>query len=192
MTFVQIFSRLIVVCLLNECPKFVNNDSIFILLMLFAWSLADTTRYVYYAVGQIRDLATAAKSMAGAMKMIKMPSVDKADDPVFKIPFPLVWLRYSLFIPLYPLGIFTGEWCCIWMTMDGLTQSNPGSQSNTLSAFTFQFLKLFFGGMATWKVLSVFLVGYGVGLPALFSMLLATRKKQLAPKPRTDPSKKTQ
>merc|ERR1719163_173720 len=116
MTLVQMFSRWMLVAILNECAQ-CKTETFFVPIMLFAWCTAETVRYVYYAIGQLSEIATSARGVAVAMKMMKVKSVEKADDPVFKIPFPLVWVRYSLFIVLYPTGVFC-ELMCAWMTRE--------------------------------------------------------------------------
>ena len=57
------------------------------ILMTISWSIAEIPRYLYYTVAQI------------------MPTSD--------IPYPLFWIRYSLFIVLYPSGI-SGECLQVW------------------------------------------------------------------------------
>ena len=58
-----------------------------LILMTISWSIAEIPRYLYYTVAQI------------------MPTSD--------IPYPLFWIRYSLFIVLYPSGI-SGECLQVW------------------------------------------------------------------------------
>merc|ERR1719163_577864 len=132
MTLVQMFSRWMLVAILNECAQ-CKTETFFVPIMLFAWCTAETVRYVYYAIGQLSEIATSARGVAVAMKMIKMKSVEKADDPVFKIPFPLVWLRYSMFVVLYPMGV-CGEMNVIRLAMDCLLEAASAAQPGTTSA----------------------------------------------------------
>lgn len=77
-TAMQIMSRLIVVWgILKPVPE--ARESLGVPLLLFAWGLAETTRYIYYALN-IYDI----------------------------IPKFITWCRYSFFLPLYPIGV-TGE-----------------------------------------------------------------------------------
>lgn len=77
-TFIQILSRLIVVWgVLLPVPE--ARNAFGVPMLLVAWSLAEMTRYLYYALN-IYNL----------------------------VPYVLTWLRYSLFIVLYPLGV-SGE-----------------------------------------------------------------------------------
>ena len=59
-------------------------------LCVTAWSLVEVPRYVFY-VWKLVD----AKNVPGV----------------------ITWLRYSLFIPLYPAGI-AGEMGCVWFALD--------------------------------------------------------------------------
>ncbi|KAF7494385.1 Very-long-chain (3R)-3-hydroxyacyl-CoA dehydratase 2 [Sarcoptes scabiei] len=77
-TFIQIFSRLMLVWGILV-PIVDARDSIGVPMLLIAWSIAECTRYIYYALN-IYDA----------------------------VPYLSTWLRYSLFIVLYPLGV-SGE-----------------------------------------------------------------------------------
>jgi len=79
MTFLQIFSRILVVAFLNECPGAFESDAVIVPMMLTAWCLADFTRYLYYAIGQTRDIAVSVRGLLVAMKKVKMESLEKAD-----------------------------------------------------------------------------------------------------------------
>jgi len=193
LTFLQIFSRFMVVALLNSCPAAIKDDTFWIPLMLTCWGIADFTRYVFYCFGIVRDLATSCRSMAVAFKLMKISSVEKADDPVFKIPFPLVWLRYSLFIVLYPTGV-TSELACIWMTRACAMGAISAVQPDTMSGWIFQSTKYLLGSMGLMSSVNMyygfFLIVYFFGLPALYFPLLAARKKQLGGNAKADKGKK--
>lgn len=78
---IQVSSRLMFVWgYTRYWPECQADWSLF--LMTISWSIAEIPRYLYYAVAQI------------------MPSSE--------IPYPLFWIRYSMFIVLYPSGI-SGE-----------------------------------------------------------------------------------
>jgi len=181
MTLLQMLSRYFVVAFLNCCPDQIKNDAFWIPLLLTCWSIADFTRYVFYCCGLLRDMVASCKSVAVSLKMLKAPSVVTADDPVFQIPFPVMWLRYSLFIVLYPTGVLS-ELMCIWMTKGGVLTDAAAAAVNATSTYTYQSLKYMFGLGATsshhWYY-GVVLAIYIVGLPSLYFPLLATRKKQL-------------
>lgn len=202
LTFIQIFSRFMVVAMLNGCGtelKFAQTSDgwspYWVTMMLTAWCFADFSRYVFYCFGLARDIAGSIKGLLVAMKMIKVKAVVKADDPVFKIPFPLVWIRYSLFIVLYPSGVL-GELMVIWQTRAGMFKPLMGAAPDTMSGFTLQSLKFLCRSMglleSTWRYYGAILFVYAVGLPILYLTLLGARKKQLAPPPKADKAKKTQ
>jgi len=195
LTFIQIFSRYMVVAMLNTNPQDIKDDSTFIPMMLAAWTLADFTRYVFNCFGIARDIAGSVKGLAVAMKMMKVKSVERADDPVFKIPFPLVWIRYSLFIVLYPTGVF-GELMVMWMTRNSRLTMLSAAQPGTTSGFVVQILTFMLQSLGLLENIywyyGTILIVYAAGLPVLYLTLLGARKKQLAGPPKTDRAKKTQ
>lgn len=200
LTFLQIFSRFLVCSLLNTTMNSsspVTQDTTWIPIMLSAWCIADFTRYVFYSVGLLRDIITNAKGLLVAMKIIKAGSVEKADDYVFTHPFPLVWLRYSLFYLLYPSGVL-GELMCIWMTRDAaMGIATVADPPNTTSGLLFRLLQFSFGNLgllsSTTRYMGFMLLCYIGGLPPLFMSLVATRKKVLgAPKAKKSSQKDKQ
>ncbi|KAL4969680.1 putative membrane protein [Aspergillus stella-maris] len=96
-TFTQIFARSVQVWVINYLYASTTSSSVLYPAMLFAWSLADTVRYTYFAILQSR----------------------------FSVPEVLKWLRYSLFTVLYPVGI-AGEWWLMFCAI-GQTGSALGS-----------------------------------------------------------------
>jgi len=77
-TFIQILSRLVLVWgILNLVAE--SRSSVGVLLLLIGWSIAEITRYLYYALN-LFDC----------------------------VPHAITWLRYTLFIVLYPIGV-SGE-----------------------------------------------------------------------------------
>lgn len=85
-TAMQIFSRLLVVWGVLR-PVADARQSIGFPLLMTAWSIAETSRYIYYAL----NLYDA-------------------------VPYILTWIRYTFFIALYPMGV-TGELLCILATL---------------------------------------------------------------------------
>lgn len=89
-TFIQVFSRILVVVFINITAR---QELITILgvsgvmLVTVAWGVTEIIRYSYYAA-----------SLGG------------------KEFYPLTFLRYTLFIVLYPLGV-TGEWLILLSVM---------------------------------------------------------------------------
>jgi hypothetical protein len=193
-TFIQIFSRVLIIAVVNANTGDFADDTMIIPMMLFAWSLADFTRYVYYAVGQIKTFATSTRLVACALKIWPAKvSPESAPNALFKIPFPLTWLRYSLFIVLYPSGVF-GELSCLWKTAAAVTDTAKVVNVTGFSTWLLQSVKLVVDG-SSWRWGTMVGISYGVGLPMLMMMLLASRKKQLsgnktsASKPATDKKK---
>lgn len=82
-TLIQVGSRLLVLHgFTNQAPSSHYNPSIF--LMIISWALVEVPRYTFYALNLV-------------------PSTSGSN-----LPYPIFWLRYSLFMILYPTGI-SGE-----------------------------------------------------------------------------------
>jgi len=188
LTLLQMVSRLGVVAILNECPE-LKQDNFWVPMMLFAWCNAEICRYTFYSCSLLRDIATSCQGMAVALKLVKVKSVELADEPVFNIPYLLVWLRYSLFIVLYPMGV-SGEMNCWRMAMNCMLQTPSVEQPVTFGAYMMQTCRMLTGGRGYWPVLGTFYLFYVFGLPPLYLTLLGARKKQLAPAPKNDKAQK--
>ncbi|PWY72866.1 PTPLA-domain-containing protein [Aspergillus eucalypticola CBS 122712] len=126
-TFTQIFARSVQVWAINYAYPETTSSSLAYKYMLPAWSFADAIRYSYFAV-----------LSAGA-----------------PVPGLLRWLRYSLFLILYPIGIGS-EW---WLMFRALRVTN---------SIPVQALYVFF----------LFL--YGPGSPMMYSYMVKQRRKTLA------------
>ncbi|PYI25511.1 PTPLA-domain-containing protein [Aspergillus indologenus CBS 114.80] len=83
-TFTQIFARSVQVWAINYAFPVTTRTTAVYPAMLLAWASADAIRYTYFAV----------LSVAGAAA----------------VPRWLRWLRYSLFLGLYPIGIASEWW----------------------------------------------------------------------------------
>jgi hypothetical protein len=192
MTLLQQVSRFMVVAILNECAvwkviEWKDPSSIFVPLMLLCWCLAEVNRYSYYVVNQLRSIATSAKGVGIALKMIKVKAVETADDPPFNIPYIMVWLRYSLFLVLYPVGVFS-EIMCHWHCIDCVLNFTATPRSVDSWLLSTEYLML--NRLSREAYFGLILFVYILGLPALFGMMLGSRKKQLAPAPKTSAGKK--
>ncbi|RDW86445.1 putative membrane protein [Aspergillus mulundensis] len=126
-TFTQIFARSVQVWAINYAFPSVTASSIAYPAMLFAWSIADTVRYSYFVV-----------LLAG-----------------LDVPGLLKWLRYSLFIALYPIGI-TAEW---WL----MYRATSVTSSSLVAGIFYFFLGL-----------------YAPGSIMMYSYMLKQRRKTLA------------
>ena len=129
-TIKQLGSRFMVVVLIDllKSEEYINLAGITGLhLIMFAWGITEIVRYSFYFSGLIG-------------KEVKI----------------LVFLRYTLFLLLYPMGV-TGELLIIysWMAKDG---------------FTFSVNDVVFG---------IIFLSYFVFFPGMFGHMLSQRKKKL-------------
>lgn len=116
--------------------------------MIFCWSLTEVIRYGYYTIDQVG----------------------------LSVPFPVVWLRYSLFIALYPAGVLS-ELLCIITSMPYFRETGKWSVSLP-NRYNF--------GFDFYLFLFVVLAVYLPGLPMLYQHMLRQRKSKLSPpKPKT-------
>lgn len=79
----QVFSRVMLVCG-ALIPTLAGKSSIGLPLAVLAWSITEIIRYAYYALNLVNA-----------------------------VPHFLIWLRYTTFIVLYPIGV-TGELLCLY------------------------------------------------------------------------------
>lgn len=91
-TSMQILSRIVVVWV-ALVPFESTRESIGYPMILIAWPIAETTRYLYYTMNLV-DLSS----------------------------YIVTWARYSFFIVLYPLGV-TGELLITWQLKNTLTET---------------------------------------------------------------------
>eukprot|EP00741_Cyanophora_paradoxa_P015881 tig00020909_g15332.t1 len=117
----------------------------FLALMVGSWSLVEVPRYLYYAWAIVAQ-----------------------------VPYPLLWLRYSLFAILYPTGI-TGEVMSIWVSLETL-QKFTKFDLVLPNAYNFSFCYYY-------AVLFA-LATYIPGSPTMYKHMAAQRKKYLG-KPKT-------
>ncbi|KAJ5481180.1 hypothetical protein N7539_007074 [Penicillium diatomitis] len=126
-TFTQAFARSTQVWAVNYAFPRTTSVSYAYPAMILAWSMADVVRYSYFAV------MLAGKTNSGVLR----------------------WLRYSLFVVLYPVGI-SSEW---WL----MYKSTTVTDCNALIALYYFFLAL-----------------YGPGSVMMYKYMLKQRKKVLA------------
>ncbi|KAI9373708.1 tyrosine phosphatase-like protein [Aspergillus egyptiacus] len=126
-TFTQIFARSVQVWAINYGFPAVTATSPAYGTMLFAWSTADVVRYLYFVV-----------LLGGG-----------------SVPGVLKWLRYSLFIVLYPVGIGS-EW---WLMYRAAAET-----SSSIVAGIFYFC----------------LALYGPGSVMMYSYMVKQRRKTLS------------
>ncbi|KAJ5294259.1 hypothetical protein PENANT_c028G01999 [Penicillium antarcticum] len=109
-TFTQVFARSVQVWGVNYAFPDTTGPSLAYPAMLLAWATADTIRYSYFAI-----------ALAG-----------------YPVPRALKWLRYSLFMILYPIGI-SSEW---WLML----QATKVTENMPLAALYAFFLGLYLPG----------------------------------------------
>lgn len=108
--------------------------------MVLSWSLVEVPRYAFYAMGQVGY-----------------------------VPYPLTWLRYSLFAVLYPSGI-TGELLTVVNALPFVRERRPWSVSmpNSMN-LEFEYF---------WMLIFV-LVIYVPGSPVMYKHMSKQRAKVL-------------
>jgi very-long-chain (3R)-3-hydroxyacyl-CoA dehydratase len=118
------------------------------LTLLFAWSWAEVIRYAHYIRS---DIGTVEKTSW------------------------LLFLRYSLFIPLYPMGV-ASELLCLKDAWSIISLCCPRvfslAMPNSLN-FAFDY---------RWFILYMVLPAYVLGFPYLYRYMLSQRKAKLQPK----------
>jgi very-long-chain (3R)-3-hydroxyacyl-CoA dehydratase len=125
-TAMQVFSRLLLVNVVYFLP--VAQQHWISQVMFGAWALVEVVRYSYYAT-----------QLLGA-----------------PIPAAFTWLRYSIFLFDYPLGV-SGELGTLYVSIDAIAAVHPA---------------LFYATVAI-------MLSYVVGLPIMYSFMLSQRRKYL-------------
>eukprot|EP01133_Synstelium_polycarpum_P001407 gene1407-1623_t len=122
-------------------------------LMLFSWSITEVIRYLFYTLSLVES-----------------------------VPYILGWLRYTLFIVLYPSGV-SGEVGTILVSLPFVKETGLFSiaMPNAIN-FAFNF----------YYVLASSLVFYVIGLPWLYTYMLGQRKRFIATGGVSQTAKKTQ
>mmetsp|Transcript_149518 Transcript_149518/g.261260 ORF Transcript_149518/g.261260 Transcript_149518/m.261260 type:complete len:734 (-) Transcript_149518:109-2310(-) len=142
-TGMQVFSRLMLV----ECVRYSTvaqgNDNIFLWMMCIAWSVTEIVRYSFYAL-----------NLAGISLM------------------PLTFLRYTLFLVLYPTGV-AGEMGCLWKSIPDMVANKSAYESEMVKHMFQPVLRHSLGYPL------VVVPVYVIGLYTLYSYMLVQRKKVL-------------
>lgn len=137
--FVQCLGRYVILVYVVE-PIRVMHSAWVTVLMIFAWALADVVRYAFYMRGGVGDESPA-----------------------------LLWLRYSLFIVLYPVGIVT-EWLVYYVTL-GFVDETAMYAVEMPNVWNFAF------DFGTWnRCVLVLYLYFG---PFMFMHMVRQRKKKL-------------
>ncbi|KAL6764037.1 tyrosine phosphatase-like protein [Haematococcus lacustris] len=121
-------------------PAGLQLGSLSLATLLLAWGASEVIRYSFFACKELGS-----------------------------VPYPLLWLRYSGFIVLYPLGV-ASELTMAYLAM-------PTIKRTSLWAYTMpNALNI---GFDYYIVCWLIIAGYLPGLPQLYSYLLGQRRKQL-------------
>lgn len=145
-TTLQLSSRLFVVWGILWSVTRIYN-SITIPLLLLPWSLTETIRYSYYLL-----------NLMG------------------KVPYFLVWMRYTFFIVLYPMGVL-GELLSMFVALPYI----KGADLYTISLpnfFNFSFNYVYFIMLVASSYIPIF--------PMLYLHMFAQRKKIISPKKKSE------
>ncbi|KAG7172753.1 very-long-chain (3R)-3-hydroxyacyl-CoA dehydratase hpo-8-like [Homarus americanus] len=135
----QVASRLIVLWPVL-CAVEETHNSIGVPLLLIAWSVTEVIRYSFYFLNILKQ-----------------------------VPYTLTFLRYTLFIILYPVGV-TGEMLCVYTALPIVADTRIYSVTfpNALN-FSFDF----------YYALIIFVLLYIPCFPMLYMHMLAQRRKIL-------------
>lgn len=145
-TMLQVGSRLMLVWGVTE-PIVRVRDQLSFTTMVLAWSLTEIPRYFYFSV-------SAATSY---------------------VPYWVTFLRYSTFLPLYPMGA-TSEWVTLYLALDDIRNSRLFSVSLP-NRFNFAF--------DYYSTCVLILALYIPGLPYMYSHMLRQRRKYVIDPSRT-------
>ena len=144
-TLMQVFSRIFVVWVslyLEHSVKYTEFEALFITTLLIAWCVTEVIRYSFYAF-KLYDIC----------------------------PHFIVWLRYTTFVVLYPLGV-SSELALTYFRLNYLKEHRPMSLTMP-NAYNMSFDSYIF----VWIVMFSYLPGF----PQLYMYMFAQRKKVLAP-----------
>lgn len=145
-TALQVGSRLMLVWGVTE-PVVRVRDRLSFTTMVLAWSLTEIPRYFYFSVSS----ATAY------------------------VPYWVTFMRYSTFLPLYPMGA-TSEWVTLYLALDDI-RTNRLFSISLPNRFNFAF--------DYYSYCVIILALYVPGLPYMYSHMLRQRRKYVIDPSRT-------
>lgn len=135
-TFMQVFSRVWTLWAVMHISPEAQT-SVFFTLACTSWALVEVPRYLFYSLNIIDA-----------------------------VPYPLFWLRYSLFAVLYPTGI-TGELGCMYMSILTLKGKHEWSAIPR-------------NDMILLALIVLVVITYIPGSPKMYKHMVKNRKKQFA------------
>mmetsp|Transcript_25612 Transcript_25612/g.60364 ORF Transcript_25612/g.60364 Transcript_25612/m.60364 type:complete len:760 (+) Transcript_25612:121-2400(+) len=134
-TAMQVMSRIVALVAVTYSPEAQNQWGAGV--MIISWSCVEIFRYLFYACALVTG------------------------DSTKKTPYPLFWLRYSLFAVLYPTGI-TGELTCFFS-----------------AAYDPAFQSVFSASAAIWIYARILPAVYFFGSPFMILNMVGNRKSAL-------------
>eukprot|EP00906_Rhabdomonas_costata_P026566 RCo037856 len=143
-TAIQLFSRLLLVQAIAYAPEVQPDSNTFLWCLSLAWSITEVVRYSFYALSSLK----------------------------MSVPF-LTYLRYTLFIVLYPLGVM-GEMGCLYHGASTFAKlTGKGSPPVLVRYYLHYVMRV---PMGYWLLI---VPAYVLGLPMLYGHMLSQRKKVL-------------
>ncbi|KAI1696667.1 protein tyrosine phosphatase-like protein, PTPLA domain-containing protein [Ditylenchus destructor] len=139
-TLAQVFSRIIVVWLILFKVES-SRSSIGVPMLLVAWSVTEVIRYSFYALTLLKN-----------------------------VPFLLTWMRYTLFIVLYPLGA-SGEVITMISALPEIAEMKHFTFSGMPSGLNL--------GLVFYCFVIILCLAYIPGFPMLYGYMFVQRKKVL-------------
>ncbi|KAL6076165.1 Very-long-chain (3R)-3-hydroxyacyl-CoA dehydratase [Balamuthia mandrillaris] len=143
-TLIQVTSRVFLVWGIAQWVPTAQNH-LMLAIMVASWSVTEVVRYLFYAL-----------------------------NTVGRVPYFLLWLRYTLFFVLYPSGV-SGECGCIVVSLPWIKENGLFSVAMP-NAWNVSFDYYYF--------LLLVLVLYLPGLPKMYLHMVSQRRKALAPPPK--------
>ncbi|XP_072175951.1 very-long-chain (3R)-3-hydroxyacyl-CoA dehydratase 2-like [Diadema setosum] len=143
LTAFQVTSRLVLLWPVTHSVIQVQNEKS-IILYVMAWTITEVIRYAFYVFALLN-----------------------------RLPYVLMWLRYTLFIVLYPIGV-TGELWTIYLAL-------PYVKSTGL--YSLELPNDYNISFDYYSVLIFLMILYIPIFPRLYSHMLRQRKKMLTGKP---------
>ncbi|XP_075153448.1 3-hydroxyacyl-CoA dehydratase 1 [Haematobia irritans] len=151
LTLFQVFSRMMVVVGVVMATP-TAKESPGLPIALFAWCITEIIRYGYYALNIVKC-----------------------------VPYVLVFLRYTTFIFLYPIGV-TGELLCFWWAQ---------SYAKTTSVWSVEMPNIYNATFSYFALLWIIMLSYIPLFPQLYLHMFAQRRKILGGGSSNSEEKKT-
>lgn len=147
-TALQVASRVLLVRVVEFVPA-CHDLNPWLYCMVFAWSLTEVVRYMFYAL-----------NLVGVNL------------------YPLKWLRYTMFLVLYPLGV-SGEVGCMHAALLAGVLGPAAAATASTPWLLANFAQPVFRALPFWPTMAL---AWGGGLALLYTMMLGQRARALGSK----------